>query len=142
MADLARRSPANPILRPAQVKPSLDGLAVECLLNPGAFRFQNRTGLLLRVAERPPQEPGFVSTPVLDPEAPRGIRVLKIAADDPELKQTEARIFSYRDATYLTTLSHLRLAWSEDGTHFSVDNAPTLIGGAARTRVSAWKTAA
>ena len=128
MSDIAHRSSANPILRPADVKPSIDGLKVECLLNPGAFRYQNRIGLLLRVAERPPPEAGFVSTPLLDPNAPGGMRVLTIAADDPALKQTESRLFSYRGETYLTTLSHLRLAWSEDGTHFAVDKTPTLIG--------------
>lgn len=128
MAVTVYRSPANPILRPADVEPSVAGLGVECLLNPGAFRFRGRTGLLLRVAERPPPEAGFVSTPVLDPEASGGMKILRIAADDPALKQTESRIFSYRGETYLTTLSHLRLAWSDDGTHFTVDEKPTLIG--------------
>jgi len=46
MADIAKRFAGNPILRPRDVKPSLDGLDVVCLLNPGAFRFQDKTWLL------------------------------------------------------------------------------------------------
>ncbi len=53
MADIARRFPENPILRPADICPSVPGMKIECLLNPGVFRFQGKTWLLLRVAERP-----------------------------------------------------------------------------------------
>ena len=38
--DIARRFPNNPILKPADVKPSAKGLKVACLLNPGAFRYR------------------------------------------------------------------------------------------------------
>jgi predicted GH43/DUF377 family glycosyl hydrolase len=53
MADLARRFAHNPLLVPAQVTPSMAGSKIECLLNPGAFRYGGRTYLLIRVAERP-----------------------------------------------------------------------------------------
>lgn len=128
MADIARRYDNNPILRPADVKPSRDGLVVECLLNPGAFRYGGRTGLLLRVAERPPQTPGRVSLPVLDVLEPSGIAILDFDADDPGLVYADARALSYRGTPYLTTLSHLRLAWSDDGIAFTVDASPILIG--------------
>jgi beta-1,2-mannobiose phosphorylase / 1,2-beta-oligomannan phosphorylase len=39
---------------------------VECVLNPGAFRFEGKTWLLLRVAERPLQKEGMVSFPVMN----------------------------------------------------------------------------
>ena len=55
MTDLAQRQPANPLLSPEQVKPSRPDLMVECLLNPGVFRFENKVWLLVRVAERPVQ---------------------------------------------------------------------------------------
>ena len=128
MADIARRFEMNPILRPADVTPSREGLAVECLLNPGAFRFEGKTWLLLRVAERPPQPEGRISTPVLDPTAPGGIAILEYALDDPEVVAKDPRAFQYKGQTLLTTLSHLRLAGSEDGVCFTVNARPTLVG--------------
>ena len=121
MTDLAKRFANNPILRPADVQPSAPGMRVECLLNPGAFRFRGRTGLLLRVAERPPQTASAVSTPVLDPSAPGGVRIVSVSRQDPELKASDPRVFNWKGVDYLTTLSHLRLAWSDDGERFTAD---------------------
>ena len=67
MADLAKRFAENPILKPADICPSIEGMKVECLLNPGVFRFNSKTWLLLRVAERPEQKSGKTSFPVLGP---------------------------------------------------------------------------
>ena len=128
MADLARRFETNPILRPADVKPSRDGLEVECLLNPGAFRWQGKTWLLLRVAERPRQVEGRISTPIIDPHAPGGIAILNYSLDDPEVVYKDPRSFQYQGKSYLTTLSHLRLASSDDGVHFQAEETPTLLG--------------
>jgi predicted GH43/DUF377 family glycosyl hydrolase len=128
MADIARRFETNPILRPSEVKPSREGLVIECLLNPGAFRYQGRTGLLLRTAERPVQADGQVSTPILDPLATGGISIVSYAKDDPELVYQDPRVFQYRGQSYLTTLSHLRLAWSDDGVNFVPEDKPTLTG--------------
>ncbi len=127
MQELAVRFPQNPIIRPADVRPSREGMEVACVLNPGAFRFQGRTGLLLRIAERPVQEAGWISTPVLDPAKPGGIDIVRFP--ESECKWIEdARIFSHNGRGYLTTLSHLRLAWSDDGVKFSVEAKPTLMG--------------
>ena len=63
MADIAKRFAENPILKPADIRPSIAGMKVECLLNPGVFRFDDKTWLLLRVAERPEQKPGKTSFP-------------------------------------------------------------------------------
>jgi len=72
-------------------------MVVECLLNPGAFRYQGRVGLLMRVAERPIQEAGWVSTPVLDPAGESGVRILRIPRDHPDLSilQEDDRGFEY-----------------------------------------------
>ncbi len=126
--ELCERFPANPLLEPAAVRPSRPDFEVECLLNPGAFRYRGRIGLLLRVGERPAQERGWISTPVLDPAADGGVRVVRFRRDDPDLVATDPRVFCYRGRTYLTTLSHLRLAWSNDGVRFVPDPAPTLVG--------------
>lgn len=128
MATLFSRFPENPILRPIDAKPSRPDFEVTCLLNPGVFRFQGRIGLLLRVAERPVPESDWISTPYFNRDN-GDIEVLRVRRDDPDLDAAaDARVFTYRGASYLTTLSHLRLAWSDDGVHFTVDPEPTLKG--------------
>ena len=127
MSDLARRFPSNPILGPRDVIPSRPDMEVTCVLNPGGFRYKGRTGLLLRVAERPVQEPEWVSTPVLNPSKPGGIEIVRYRIADCD-DASDARVFTYQGREYLTTLSHLRLAWSDDGVKFTVDEKPTLVG--------------
>jgi predicted GH43/DUF377 family glycosyl hydrolase len=128
MKELVERFPENPILTPPDVRPTREDMVVECLLNPGVFRFKSRTGLLLRVAERPRQEDRWLSTPLLDPRSEGGIRILRIRKDDPDLTFTDSRLFDYQGRGYLTTLSHLRLAWSDDGVHFTPEERPALQG--------------
>lgn len=125
---MIQRFKENPILTPADIIPSRPDMEVALVLNPGAFEYQGKIGLLLRVAERPVQEPGWISTPLLDPASENGIRILKIKKGDPDLVGDDPRGFSYKGRDYLTTLSHLRLAWSDDGIHFKVDEKPTLLG--------------
>ena len=105
----------NPILVPADIPPALKGMTVESLLNPGAFRFDGKTWLLMRVAERPEQKPGRISFPVYENGQ---IRIMDIDASDPELDARDPRVISWRGNDYLTTMSHLRLVCSEDGVHF------------------------
>ena len=125
---MVTRFQENPILTPADVKPTRPDMIVECLLNPAAFRFNGKIGLLMRVAERPLQEEGWVSTPILDPGSEGGIRLLRLRKDDPDLICTDPRMFTYKGQEYLTTLSHLRLAWSDDGVKFVVDETATITG--------------
>lgn len=128
MADLAQRFASNPILTPANLVPSHDGLLVEGVLNPGAFRFGNKIGLLLRVAERFPPNATQVQALINDDDAPGGTKTATIPRSDPALVATDPRIFFYDGIMYLTTLSHLRLVWSDDGVHFTQDEHP-FIGG-------------
>jgi predicted GH43/DUF377 family glycosyl hydrolase len=70
MADIAKRMGQNPILKPADIRPSIPGMTVESLLNPGAFRFHDKTWLLLRVAERLEARPhALIVSGLLDSEA-------------------------------------------------------------------------
>lgn len=116
----------NPIITPADVKPSTEGLEVICAFNPAAVMHHESYLLLLRVAERPIQEPGYVSVPVVDDTSPNGLTIQRFRTDDPDLDFKDPRLFTYRGKTYLTSLSHLRLARSGDGYHFSVDDQPTV----------------
>jgi predicted GH43/DUF377 family glycosyl hydrolase len=114
--EIARRNLHNPILRPVDIKPSMEGMKIECLLNPGVFRFENKTWLLLRVAERPGQNDKEVSFPVLKNES---IEIMRFRKDDPDLDASDPRVINYKGKDYLTTLSHLRLVSSDDGIYFN-----------------------
>jgi len=99
---------------------------VECLLNPGVFRFNGRTWLLLRVAERPEQKPGRTTFPVLENG---NTRILEFDNSDPRLDLSDPRVISFDGEDYLTTLSHLRLVSSGDGVHFREEPSyPPLTG--------------
>ncbi len=113
--EIALRYKHNPILKPGDISPSIEGMKIECLLNPGVFRFENKIWLLLRVAERPEQTADEVSFPVLKDGK---VEILKFRQDDPDLDVTDPRIIIYKGSSYLTTLSHLRLVCSDDGVHF------------------------
>ncbi len=113
--EIAKRNKNNPILIPRDLSPSMEGMKIECLLNPGVFEFEGKIWLLLRVAERPVQKEGEVSFPVLKDGK---IEILRFRMDDPDLDASDARIIKFRGKGYLTTLSHLRLVCSDDGIQF------------------------
>ncbi|HYG18126.1 MAG TPA: glycoside hydrolase family 130 protein [Ohtaekwangia sp.] len=98
------------------MKPSREGMVIECLLNPGVFTFDGKIWLLLRVAERPVTLPGHVSTPVYN--ASGEIEILTFKMTDPDLNTSDPRVIRYKGKDYLTTLSHLRLVCSQDGKTF------------------------
>lgn len=136
IADLAHRFPQNPLISPVDLAPSRKGLSVTCLLNPGVFTFQKKTWLIVRVAERPVQNEGTLSFPILsfhkksfvkgnplgETDADRAftsrIEIVEIAYDNPDLIAIDSRVINYKGVNYLTTLSHFRLLCSEDGIHF------------------------
>ena len=125
MPDLALRHSQNPILSPSQVQPSRPDMKVECLLNPGVFYFDGLVWLVVRVAERPVQEEGKLSFPVLKNDS---VEILSFELADPLLDTTDPREPRYEGETFLSTLSHLRLFRSGDGVHFEDAGLPILHG--------------
>jgi len=125
---MENRFAQNPILTTQDIEPSNPGLVVECVLNPGVFSFAGQTWLLLRVAERPRQQEGLISFPVMQEDG--SMKILEFAKDDPKLDLSDARMVRHNGTTYLSTISHLRLVSSHDGIHFSEpENQPTKIFG-------------
>src|ERR1700730_2355095 len=100
MRDLAERFATNPLLTPGDVPPSRPGLSVICVLNPGAFTYNDRTWLVLRVAEGLPVGENTVSAIILDPSAASGIRRLEVRGDDSGLQLGDPRGFRYRGQSF------------------------------------------
>jgi predicted GH43/DUF377 family glycosyl hydrolase len=125
--DIAKRSLNNPLLRPADLQANIDGMEITCLLNPGVFRMNGKTWLLLRVAERPKQIENKISFPIYNLEGK--IEVLTFDKDDPQLDASDPRVIMYKGQNYLTTLSYLRLVCSDDDVNFYEDPAyPPIFG--------------
>ena len=119
------RCESNPLVTPADVKPSRDDFEVLCAFNAGVARFGDETLMLIRTAERPIQEEGWVSVPALDVETGE-IRAHRIAKDDPDADFADPRVVYHKHGFYLSSISHIRIARSTDGLHFSVDDEPAI----------------
>lgn len=127
MPDIAQRYAQNPILAPKDLPPSIDGLEIACLLNPGVFRYDGKIWMLIRVAERPKQKDNFISFPILSPQGE--MKIMEIDKNDAALDASDARVIQYLGKDYLTTLSHLRLVCSDDGIRFyEPEDYPKLLG--------------
>lgn len=117
----------NPILAPEDVMPSRPDFEVVCAFNAGVIRFRDEVLLLLRVAERPIGDGRIVRVPVLNCEGDVCLDVLEFDTTDETINFNDPRKIYTREETFLTTISHLRLARSRDGQHFTVDPTPAMM---------------
>jgi len=120
------RSPDNPIIGPKDVKPSRGDFEFVGVFNAGVARFEDEVILLLRVAERPiSTHPDVVLAGVYD--VTKGDIVLKeFSKDDRENDFSDPRLIIRPAETYLTSISHLRLARSKDGINFEIEDTPAI----------------
>jgi predicted GH43/DUF377 family glycosyl hydrolase len=123
----AARALENPIIRPQDVTPSQPGFEVICAINAGVARLGSEVILLLRVVERPLNpDPGVYLAPAYDPAAGRVVNKA-LPRSAPGYDYHDPRLIRTPEGTYLTALSHLRLARSTDGVHFTVADTPALF---------------
>ncbi|ADB36831.1 glycoside hydrolase family 130 protein [Spirosoma linguale] len=120
-----RRLSDLPIIQTSDVKPSLSGFEVLGAFNPAACYFNGEILLLLRVAEAPPAEKGFVIVPLIEEQD--GVPVLTIKRFPEPAGPYDPRVVTLDGKVYLTSISHLRLARSHDGIHFTIDEKPFLF---------------
>ena len=120
------RSPDNPIIEPKDVKPSRDDFEVIGVFNAGVTRFKNEVILLLRVAEKPiSKNPNTILTAFYD--VTKSSVVLKeFSKADPENDFSDPRLIITLSETYLTSISHLKLARSKDGIKFEIEDTPAI----------------
>jgi beta-1,2-mannobiose phosphorylase / 1,2-beta-oligomannan phosphorylase len=130
--DLLRRWPGNPLIVPEDVRPSRPDWQVDCVFNAGVVQRDGETRMLVRVAESVAQaEAGTISVPLLEAEGSAWRCAVKsLRTDDPAYDFSDARMVVLRAdpaQVYLTSMSHLRLARSRNGTDYTVDDEPFLF---------------
>ncbi len=122
------RHPANPLLSPADVAPSRPDFEVIGVFNAGVARCGSDVILLLRVAERPRQtDADRVAFPYLQPDGQLTVHTTDRAGGRYDLSDERVVVDTHTGDTFLTSISHLRLARSADGVHFTVDSQPWLL---------------
>ena len=107
------------------ILPSRPDLEVVGAFNPAAIRHQNETILLLRVAEASPCADDEVAAPIYDVDS-GGLEIRKWPRNAPDVDASDPRVIIFKGRTWLTSISHLRLARSTDGINFEIDTTPTL----------------
>jgi predicted GH43/DUF377 family glycosyl hydrolase len=121
------RSPHNPVIGPEDVKPSGDDFEVIGVFNAGVTRLEDEIILLLRVAERPINtNPDIVLTAIYN-DAEERLVVTEFLKNNPEIDFSDPRLIIKSGQTYLTSISHLRLARSKDSVNFEIDDAPAIF---------------
>ena len=120
------RSPHNPIIEPKDIKPSMNNFEVIGVFNAGVARFKDEVILLLRVAEKPTNTHNdIVQTAIYDIEQEK-VKIKEFPKNDPDINFSDSRLIITPNQTYLTSISHLRLARSKNGIDFKIDDNPTI----------------
>ena len=120
-----QRLSSQPILQTTDVKPFIKGFDVLGAFNPAACYFGDEILLLLRVAEAPKAEKGYVAIPLIEEQDDVPTLVTRHFKEPKE--DYDPRVVTLDDKVYLTSLSYLRLARSRDGIHFTIDEKPFLF---------------
>jgi predicted GH43/DUF377 family glycosyl hydrolase len=120
------RSPRNPIIKPADVKPSRADFKVECVFNAGVTRFKGQVLLLLRVAESSiSNDPSIIRVPYYDHENNKLV-IKDFDKNDSTIDFSDPRWVRTSDRIFLSSISHLRIARSKDGINFKIDEKPAM----------------
>lgn len=123
------RHPENPLISPQHVAPSRPDFEVIGSFNAGVTTHNGETLMLLRVAERPINDSAdTLICPYMDDNGE--LVLLRVEKDDSDYDTRDPRVIQNKRTgeTWLTSISHLRLARSSDGVHFTVEAQPWLQG--------------
>lgn len=121
------RYEGNPIIKPEDVKPSRPDFRVVCVFNAGVTRFEGDVLLLLRVAEVPLNDNKDIErVPMLD-EITSELIIREFDKKDPNIDFSDSRFVRFGSESYLTSISHFRIARSKDGLHFKIDEKPAMF---------------
>ena len=132
---MIKKHPNNPVIKPADVKPSMEGYRVLGAFNPGATIFNDEVLLLLRVAESCEPKEGYIRVPVYKFEDGKSHPdILEFKKDDPDVVLKDTRGVVYKGNDLLSTLNHIRIARSKDGINFKIDEKPFIYPVEAREK--------
>ena len=111
------------------VLPSRPDFEVLGVFNPAVARHNGEVVLLLRVAEAPRKmSSGLAAAPIFNSETGRiEIKRWQVTAKGPDV--SDPRLVVDNGHTWLTSMSHFRVARSTDGIHFDVAGLPALVAG-------------
>lgn len=115
------RHPSNPLITPTSVQPSQADFEVIGTFNAGITQYNGEVVMLLRVAERPINaDSGVILCPSINAQG--DVIITSIRRNDPAYNVTDPRMVRHVSSgkMWLTSMSHLRLARSEDGVTFSI----------------------
>ncbi len=120
------RAPQNPILAPHKIRPSRPDLEVVGVFNPATTQQGDDVVLLLRVAEAPRKATeSDVIAPIFNANTGQlDFRHWKTGTAG--LDVSDPRVIVFDGKSWLTSISHLRVARSRDGIHFDVEPLPAL----------------
>lgn len=122
----AHRASQNPILTPAMIPPSRPELEVAGVFNPAVTRHEGAVLLLLRVAEAPRRvSDSEIAAPVFNADSGQ-LEIKRWARNAEGMDASDPRMLTVGRRTWLTSISHLRVARSTDGIHFDVEPEPAL----------------
>lgn len=109
------------------VLPSRPDFEVLGVFNPAVARYHRQTVLLLRVAEAPRKlSSGLAAAPIFNADTGRiEIKRWQVTAKGPDV--SDPRLVVDDGQTWLTSMSHFRVARSTDGIHFDVEGLPALV---------------
>lgn len=125
------RSNKNPIITPKDVKPSRENFKVDGVFNCGVTKYNDEIILLCRVAESVINlNKDEIKIPIVSNiDNNYKITIITINKEEhPEYIFDDSRSIWSKDSKgmpqieYLTSLSHLRIARSKDGTNFKIDD--------------------
>lgn len=120
------RSAFNPIIKPKDVRPSRKDFEVIGVFNAGVARLNDEVLLLLRVAEKPISPSPQLFLAAIYDISEGDIVLREFSKDDPENDFSDPRLIVSRGETYLTSISHLKLARSRNGIDFEIEETPAL----------------
>ena len=124
------------IARPNDITPSSEDMKVIGVCNPGGTLFkkdnEEKTYLLLRIIEANKEQfPGHVAFPRAIPNNDSEYKVIweweRLEKDAVKTSSSSLMTTGLENRARLTTISHLRLAESEDGINFIIDKKPTFF---------------
>lgn len=122
------KSRNNPIIKISDLKPSRDDFKIIGVFNAGAIEFKGKKILLLRVAETPINtNDDMIACPLYNDELKK-LEIIRFDINDDKYDFSDPRIIKSKfGQNYLTSISHIRRATSDDGINFIVDECPIIM---------------